>query len=1190
MESKMSELQKKNITVEEAFQKSVNIRYDYGNEAKVRDYIASKDSLELLKNLVWSTANHATNRANILIGAYGRGKSHLILVLLTLLCAEKRNCCAEILNQIQQYDKELYVYIQEYISNKQRLVPVIISGNSDSISQSFLAALQEALQREHLEELMPDTHFAAALNMIHTWKEQYPDTYQLFCEMLKESLDDYLEKLETFDDNAYKKFIDIYPILTSGGVFHPFIGFDIVDLYSNVADKVSEFGYDGLYVVYDEFSKYLEANIKSTSIADIKLLQDFAEKCTRSGNKQIHLLLITHKDIHNYIDTLPKEKTDGWRGIAERFEHLEMSGNIEQTYELIGKVIQKDSVYYAAFKQKYAGQFHELKKHILENNLFIYWDERQIEALIDACYPLHPVTVFLLPRISEKVAQNERTLFTFLASDQKHTLKEFLQKQTQAFSLLTPDDIYDYFEQQFKKEAYQTDIHKIYMTAVAALKKVDQGSLQEKLIKTLALIAICNEADVLPSNDSSLFLVYCHTGYSTMDIAEALTQLLNEQHLLQRQENSGFLILKDGQQQDIDRIILDTVEKVKLKYTVENILNDALVENYFYPTRYNENYAITRYFKFEFINEEKLYEGIKIDKTVSGNIYGIVLNQESDEEQVRDYLVQNGNELARQIFVLPKQFYPISEIAYRYKAILDLKANANYSGSAREELLFQQDDLETVLKEYFFRYTMPEQLKVEYYYKGIQQSIYRKTHLTNLLSDICDQTYDKTPIINNEMINKDVIQKAIVSARNKVVEGLLESHLQPMLGLTGNGPDVSLARALLVTSGILEETEKGIRVCTHGLADQNLQYVFDTIFDFLRQVNYEKQNLGELYDQLTLPAYRIGLKKGVIPIFLAAVLHDLKSQVLIEKSDREVELSADLLSDLNENPTAYTISLENWDIEKQNYIADLEELYAEFVVEKEKQFNGFTYVFKAMQRWFLSLPKSTKNMTKYFDEQKQVFENYTVETENFITLLRNPELGAQRCLFVDLPTIFSVNGDLTETVKQIKRVKLSLDRNYTHLVEGILCSLKQTFSGQKDVIEQSLQSIWQDWYEANKNRIANASLTNQQERIVALLQQEKIEQALAQELAKQVSGLRLLDWNNGHLQSFLDVLAEFVKTVERASDAETDVTIEVETEMNLSASGKLLLNDLRNLFEEEYGDAVSNREKRIVLAEILKML
>ena len=134
----MSEQQKSIITIEEAFQKSVNIRYDYGNDAKVRDYIASNDALELLSKFIWSTASHAVNRSNILIGAYGRGKSHLILVLLTLLCADNRESCANILAQIKQYDTGLYDYLQDYIENNRKLLPVIISGNSDSISQSFL--------------------------------------------------------------------------------------------------------------------------------------------------------------------------------------------------------------------------------------------------------------------------------------------------------------------------------------------------------------------------------------------------------------------------------------------------------------------------------------------------------------------------------------------------------------------------------------------------------------------------------------------------------------------------------------------------------------------------------------------------------------------------------------------------------------------------------------------------------------------------------------------------------------------------------------------------------------------------------------------------------------------------------------------------------------------------------------------
>ena len=82
-----------------------------------------------------------------------------------------------------------------------------------------------------------------------------------------------------FGTEAYEKFERIYPTLTAGSVFNPFLGFDVVELYESVVKELRRKNlYDGIYVVYDEFSKYLEANITTASVSDTKMLQDFAEK------------------------------------------------------------------------------------------------------------------------------------------------------------------------------------------------------------------------------------------------------------------------------------------------------------------------------------------------------------------------------------------------------------------------------------------------------------------------------------------------------------------------------------------------------------------------------------------------------------------------------------------------------------------------------------------------------------------------------------------------------------------------------------------------------------------------------------------------------------------------------------------------------------------------------------------------
>ena len=64
----------------EGFQYSVNIAYDIYDNKKIGSYIPSKSSLHIIEEILLSTENKSTNRARILTGSYGKGKSHLILI------------------------------------------------------------------------------------------------------------------------------------------------------------------------------------------------------------------------------------------------------------------------------------------------------------------------------------------------------------------------------------------------------------------------------------------------------------------------------------------------------------------------------------------------------------------------------------------------------------------------------------------------------------------------------------------------------------------------------------------------------------------------------------------------------------------------------------------------------------------------------------------------------------------------------------------------------------------------------------------------------------------------------------------------------------------------------------------------------------------------------------------------------
>lgn len=70
------------ISVATGFQYSVNIGYDLNDDIKLKNFIPTQSALSLLEEVLLSTVASSSERARILIGAYGKGKSHIILTIL----------------------------------------------------------------------------------------------------------------------------------------------------------------------------------------------------------------------------------------------------------------------------------------------------------------------------------------------------------------------------------------------------------------------------------------------------------------------------------------------------------------------------------------------------------------------------------------------------------------------------------------------------------------------------------------------------------------------------------------------------------------------------------------------------------------------------------------------------------------------------------------------------------------------------------------------------------------------------------------------------------------------------------------------------------------------------------------------------------------------------------------------------
>lgn len=1188
------------------FQYSVNIAFDINNDEKISSFIPTASSLTLLENILRNAELNGTDRARILIGPYGKGKSHIVLMILAMLMKKDKKLFSNLREKIKERPK-LIQAIENYYDGNTKLLPVIISGANTSLPQAFLLALHRTLSENGLLDIMPNTNYKAAASTIEKWKKEYPDTYDKFCDELSMPVDDYIDSLNEYNIESYELFERIYPQLTSGSVFNPFVGFDVIELYENVLTAIKEqTDYTGLFVVYDEFSKFLESNIKTASTSDTNMLQSFAEKCNRSGKDQLHLMLISHKEIENYIDQLPKNKIDGWRGVSERFTHVILNNNFKQMYEIISSVIKRDKKKYSNFKKKHSSEFESLYTIYRSHNLFSDLDDKEYNDMLYGCYPLHPMSMFILPRLSEKVAQNERTLFTFMSADGENTLSSYLQIIDQKeFNLVTPDILYDYFEPLFKKEVYDATIHENYYLTSVILDKISDDSLGCKLVKTISLIYILDQFDKLTPTKSELYQAYSFE-YSKDEIDNKINDLIEKELVIYLRKSNNYLRLKQSSGVNIRKEIADTIEKQRDSIRVKDSLNGSNFDNYLYPSRYNDDNEMIRYFAFDFVNDDELFE--KIDwnlKTNSldgdGVVYGIIPSGKFEIKEIEKKVKSLSEGLSDALFVILKEIDNKEAVVREYEAVNSLMKETSDDRILFEEYEVVYDDLREIILDYISDYIRPERAKSRYYYDGKLIKLARKAALTEELSKICYSLFPNTPIVNNEAINKINITTVAKNSRDKIVAGLLRGELEPNLGLTGTGQEVSIMRSTLTNKGILVTDDTGTRIVIDN-EDPNMNNMLHIIDDFI--VDAKKSgglSLSELYYRLTDSSYGIGVRLGIIPIYIAAVFHNHKKEIIINDKQGQVPITVDVLNQINAQPDLFSIEILDWDSDKEEYITELGELFVDYVSEYEKNSNAYEYVSSAIRRWYMNLPKYSRDYRKTVNG-KDVDEKYS----NFLKSLSRGDSG-QKLLFDDIPKAFKTS-DYKKCLKGIKGFKKFYDDAIGGLIGKLIVTTKEIFIKNVNLIEQmSLASIIKDWCESLDGKAFEQLFSDGTDRCLKLfssVSNDDTETVI--NLARIATDLRLEDWTENTIEKFLETVGQYKSTAEMfSSDNTADIT---STDANSyqvtfvsedgstvtkrfertekSSRGKLLYNQiLSNL--DSMGQSITEQEKRQILMDIL---
>jgi hypothetical protein len=1201
------------ISVEQAYQYSVNIKYDLNNPARVRSYVPTESFVNLVDDVIQSLKPFSTDRARIVIGPYGTGKSHLVTVLAALLRKHlgpqdyKRflyNLCA---SGYEDFADKVSLLLQE----PPFMVVILDAGEQEPLHHVFRRGLKRALLEAGLVGLMPHTVFQSVEDTIDKWREQYPKTLDRFEELIGSEhgleLNAFLAMVEECDSRAVEIFRIAFPQLSAGAEFDVFNTADVPRLYLDVSLRVQAQGYRGVYVFFDEFNKYLEPTPNANESIDLKLLQDMAEMCNRSGEAQVHLMLISHQHISQYASALAEELVDTWRKIEGRFTAVNIRAGATKTYRLISAVIQKEPVQWANHVSSHELELHRLLQMTKESNLFAELREPELnEWVLQGCYPLHPSTVFVLPRICNRLAQNQRTLFTFLATKDLHTLGSFLDEVDQrAFRLLTLDVLFDYFEASAIQNRGQDSLGRSFLKAKEAIAKLGKAPdpMALRIIKGLA-IAIGLEEPSFPATAALLRFALAQDEHEDRSFDKAFEQLLEDKLIYERKSDGRVHFLTAS-----DTDFSKAIEKVRGDFRYTNLFSTCHILNQFfapYPiiaNKYNDVYEMTRFFYQEFFSVDQLLNGFDWDeylrsKNYADGIVAYVVCETDDQcKAIAEYVKREKHKQV--VFVYCRNpLNTLSPLAHDYLALHLLKKDKGFLEAdpyALSELEAYLSDYEEQIERFLAPLIGFSSTRTSVFHSGKAVRPPRsRAELSRLVSQICLQVFGETPRINNELLNRTNVTKTVANARKKVVHAVLSGVDEPQLGLRGFGPDVFIFRSMLRRPRIYREVGERAEIALDERVDKRFRGVIELIQATVRRAESHPISFNQLFDVLRWEPY--GLRPGVLPVFLAIALRDLRKQILIrDQNGIEVPLDAELIEAIAKKPADYSVETMGLDDGKESYLKSLCRLFAEFLPGDGMTYNHAYPIAAAMKRWFVNLPRFTRECRMHSPAARSLSR-----------VLSIPMADSSELLFRRIPELVSGEAEFKEDevkayVEEIGKVKKELEvhlRSVRAQLEGYCI---QVFGWTSK--DGSLASAVKEWYSGLSHKAKTYAFSGTPLKIVEVAKSIDAGSSgsVLEELIHLVVGLDLADWSDEVRIRFENELREAIESIkgidlgtvpslhQRVSFPEENGVVSERffPRVEVSELGSLLYSQIQSALDG-FADAIPLDEKRQVLLNLLK--
>ena len=1175
------------ITKKKQYKYSVNIGLDLREESRLTDFIPNATMTEILREYLGGIIRrNADTHSRILYGSYGTGKSHLLTVMSAVLghINIDGKGFQSFTQLIAKYDSELSTDICTFAKEELPYMIVPVYADYDDFGKCITFSLKKELQKNNIQVCFKG-YFDEALALLKKWMEGEESSKRLKEECSKQNVDmkDLQKGLSTYNDLYENVFNSIYTGMTYGAVFNSTAGNLIDNL--NTANEAIRDRFRGIIIIFDEFGRYVEDYGETLKV---KTVQDLAEYCDHSDYDN-YVILVSHQVLSLYTSPMKQRISDEWKKVEGRFKATSINTKYDQCLSLIGHIIPK-TIQWKSFAEKFEKELNDLYNQAWDFKGFMLPPESEGENPFENCYPLHPITLFALDRLSKRVAQNERTFFTYLAGDEEYSLfSQLMQYDLDEFHFIGLDAIYNYFEPNIR--AFKTDeSYEIYKKLKYALNKLgpDEDGYETKILKAIAVVNIISDRDLLTADTETLASVID----GNKEIVKYAINKLEKKKIIKFMRQYGYYDFFDSSIFDLEAMIEEKVAGISNEVVI-SILNEKFASFAVYPHRYNERFHMNRVFSPLFAYKTDLVKKNfrnKLPKYYDGAAV-FVLDDQADEEEYRQ--IEDMPE--RAILLVNRKSKSLEVEVKRYLAVqyYDSKKEqlAQDDPTIVDELSIYLKEQEAIVSELIRKWRFLRLRGTFVMFNGEVKNVTSEMELSNVLSDIMEAVYDRTLIVNNDLLNKNVLSGAIKLARKKALEYIM-GQKDPYAECGYLLPEFNIIRATLSKNGIIPNDlveNPEYRLLPNELnsfSDGRVsgEPVMDVIFNKLRDAESARMPVSDLYQLLKEKPF--GLRDGYIPVLVAYALRQYQS-ISIYFHGSEHSYSPDELVKAFEEPDDYTLYICNWKEEEINYIESLENLFSDYLIRGDG-LNRLEELFRAMNAHYASISKSARTTEVYVSDIAKTYRN-----------IMNLSYKDYNSFFFEI--LPSLNENLQELAIHISNIKNELEKVGEKQYIRVLRVVRHVFEvDEKEDLITALYALYRNsWKE--KSQKAFDYTTNGVLDLVSKINNDT-EESFINELAKTVTGFELSYWSDSKIKDFEEILRDTVNKLQEYNptdglqEGEMKITIESAdsnpiisqfSQNEFSSTGQMMLNKMRSTLEN-FGGAIGYEEKIFIMAQILK--